>query len=153
TYCYASYADSGPHAVWDGTDDAGQPVADGTYTVQATVTDADGATASGPVATVLLDRRDPAVLVEPVDGASASGLLQFGMSPTAGISVYQAYFGLWPLRGNGCTTSYVYSADLDGVWRAPLDTGAAGCGDGPRSAYARVYWRDALGGYHSTWVG
>lgn len=142
--CQPWYGAITPRATWDGLDDAGEPAPNGTYTIEFTATDATGLSdaASTPV---VLDRREPGTVVEPAAGASVSGAVQLGFRPTDGFDIRYVRFVVSPAEGQGCSSGYVSSPDLDGVWRAPLDTIAAQCGDGARQVRAEVQWYDALG--------
>ena len=147
-YCWNS-ADQVRAATWDGQTSDGADAPDGQYTAELTVTDPTGqvGTTSTPF---ILDRRLPVEVVEPAAGASVSGAVQLGARPTSGVAVDTLVFEVAPVDGNPCTSGWISSPDLDGVWRAPLDTVAAGCGDGERVVRALVSWHDALGGYHQT---
>ena len=134
---------------WDGTDDQGQPLPDGRYDVELRATDRSELSSSATTP-VLLARQTVGTVVEPTAATTTSGAIQLGFRPTAGQPVRQVRFTLEPRPGRaGCWSPTVSRADLDGVWRAPLDSVAAGCGTGARGVRAEVFWYDALGGWHT----
>lgn len=145
-YCGSGTAEG---VVWDGRTGDGGDAPDGTYTAELTVTDATGL-GDTAATSFLLDRRLPGEVVEPAAGASAAGAVQLGFRATDGVEVDYLTFEVAPSDGTACTSGYVFGPDLDGVWRAPLDTVAARCGDGARVLRAVVSWTDPLGGSHQT---
>ncbi len=150
SWCSAPSSTPGvPVLRWDGADDQGQPLPDGRYDVELRATDRSDLSADATTP-VLLARQTLGTVVEPADGTSTSGAIQLGFRPSAGQPVQQVRFTLEPGPGrSGCWSPTVSRADLDGVWRAPLDSVAAGCGTGARAVRAQVWWTDALGGSHS----
>ncbi|MBO9521583.1 MAG: carboxypeptidase regulatory-like domain-containing protein [Nocardioidaceae bacterium] len=143
---YAYYCANDPSAgqvTWDGRDAGGAVVLDGSYTVEVTLTDAGGLSDT-VTAPVQVAGDEPGAVVEPAAGATVLRAAQFGFKPAVGATVSSVSFRLDPLSGvDGCSSATVYAADLDGVFRAPLDTVNAGCGDGPRNVRALVSWQDA----------
>lgn len=142
--CDPWYGAITPRATWDGLDDTGAAAPDGTYTIEFTATDRTGLSDAASTS-VVLDRREPGTVVEPAADASVSGAVQLGFRPTEGFDIRSVRFVVSPAVGEACSSGYASSADLDGVWRAPLDTIGAQCGDGPRKVRADVQWYDALG--------
>ena len=150
TWCAApSSGSDAPVLRWDGSDDQGQPLPDGRYDVELHAADRSNLSASASTP-VLLARQALGSIVEPSSGTTTSGAIQLGFRPTAGQPIQQVRFTLEPRTGRaGCWSPFVSRADLDGVWRAPLDSVAAGCGTGARGVRAQVSWYDALGGWHT----
>jgi VCBS repeat-containing protein len=142
-------ATCGNSASWDGRDDAGTPVPDGTYTLELEAVNASGSPTRDSVE-VVVDRRVPGVVVAPEPGATLSGTASFEFDPTDGFEIASVDFVLSGSGGVSCQAPRVSAADADGVFRASLDTSVS-CGDGPRALTAQVQFTDALGGAH-WWV-
>lgn len=97
-----------PVAAWDGTDDAGDVVADGRYDVEVTAVDADGDEASGSVATGV-ETRAPGRLVTPQPGDTLAGEVGFEFAPTQ---------EFWPIeRVSVQCFGFTEAADADGRFR------------------------------------
>jgi PKD repeat protein/flagellar hook assembly protein FlgD len=142
-------ATCGNSVSWDGRDDAGAPVPDGTYTLELEAVNASGSHTRDSLE-VVVDRRVPGVVVAPEPGATLSGTANFEFDPTDGFEIAYVDFVLSGSGGVSCQVPRVSAADADGVFRASLDT-AVSCGDGPRTVTAQVQFTDALGGPH-WWV-
>jgi flagellar hook assembly protein FlgD/PKD repeat protein len=143
-YCY-SWAGYSQRLTWDGLTDGDAPAPAGSYTLEILATNASNLSSTKTLPLVL-DRRVPGAVTAPAAGATLSGAADFAFTPTTGFSISQVAFGLSG-QGVGCSTTWLTSADPDGVFRATLDT-AAQCGDGARSLVADVYWNDSFGYQH-----
>lgn len=128
------------YAYWDGTDDAGDLVPAGDYTVVATVTDAQGLTGSYDYP-VTVDDRTPFTSETPHPGDELSGAVILRIAPTAGIELTYA---AWSLPGCWFSSS---TPELDGSLQVTADTSACSPGEHRLTVYGE--WRDPAGSYHS----
>jgi flagellar hook assembly protein FlgD len=127
---------------WDGKDDSGAVVPDGTYTVRVRA-DAAGRTGFGTVE-VGVDSRKPGSVISPRSGDTLAGLASYAFQATPGYPVSQVYANV---DTGGSVT--VFNASADGVWRTSIYTGSLH--SGPAVLHSVVYSVDPFGVAHS-WV-
>ncbi len=132
---------------WNGLNDGGSPVPDGSYTVELDAVNSTGVHTSDSD-TIVVDRRIPGSITAPTPGAQLSGTVAFAFRPTSGINVTQVDFALSGSSAS-CSTGWVSAADGDGVFRTTLDTTEAQCGNGSKSMTATVQWIDQFNQTHS----
>ncbi|MGZ4790357.1 MAG: PKD domain-containing protein [Ilumatobacteraceae bacterium] len=145
TFAYqASYPSGCQYVTWDGHDDGGSVVADGTYDIKLTALNASG-TPTSVTKEVVVDRRLPGTLTAPSPGDNLAGTAQFVFTPTAGVNVTQVYFSV-VAPGGSCGSDWITSPDGNGrfVW----STDTTSCGDGAGQVTAVAYWTDGFGQQH-----
>ena len=137
SYCY--------NVSWDGTDDQGQTVSPGQYTIQVNAVNQDGTS----TITALRDVADipaPGSLTSPVADGTLSGLARFVYAPDnsflANANITQVQ---WCLSTGGCVSAFNRSPD--GTWQTTELTG--GLVQGPATLYTTVYFTDPVGGGQS----
>jgi len=141
-YCSSSYGGY-RYATWDGRDKGGAVVADGSYEVRVTATDASGLAGTAS-ASAYVDTRVPAAMTSPLAHSTLSGEQTFRVVPTTGVDVVQVYLSLTSTSPI-CTSNWL-APDADGAFSWTVDT--AGCGDGAASVDATVQWQDSSGDLH-----
>ncbi|MET7396462.1 PKD domain-containing protein [Dactylosporangium sp. NPDC005572] len=124
---------------WNGTDDDGQAVPDGAYTLEVSATDQTGRTGT-ELATLTVDRRLPGTLDLPGPGATLAGTALFEFTPAGHVSTQQVDVSV---AGRGAT---MYNASPDGRWRTTMPMGQLP--PGPATFYWTVRWTDAAGQTH-----
>lgn len=136
--CYGSYDG---YLSLDGLDVDGKLLANGEYTLTATVTDSAGLSGSAQVP-VLVDSRSPVALSAPTAGATLVGTVDLRVAPTAGMGVYNVS---WSLPGCSWSRS---QADADGTFTV-IGASVANCTAGEQTLRTDVYFRDQFDGSHS----
>ena len=126
---------------WDGKDTLGGTAPDGVYTVQVVPTNAYGTGAAITLA-VGIDTRLPGTLTAPLAGATVAGAVQWAMTPTSGVSVYQV--AVQCVTGYG--SAYSDTPGADGTFAGIID--ASGCLNGANAVRSVAYFRDAFGVSH-----
>ncbi len=126
---------------WDGTNDEGQTVSPGQYTIQVVATNSVG---TGTIDTLrdVADPGAPGSLTTPSNGATLEGVVAFvfTQSPSfpSGYAITQVNV---PCIGAS------YSPSADGAWEGSGDTSQ--CGNGSETLTDSVYFTDPLGNSQS----
>ena len=135
---YYGYGDY--YASWDGTDDQGQVVPPGQYTIDIDAVNADGSATLDDVADVATGT--PGQLTSPTAGATVQGTTGFVFTPD---SMFTSNFPIGQVNVNCIGVSY--GASADGTWQGSGDTNQ--CGNGSTALTDTVYFTDPLGGAQS----
>jgi flagellar hook assembly protein FlgD/lysophospholipase L1-like esterase len=127
---------------WYGTDAAGAPLPDGTYTITATAADQGGLSASLDYL-VTIDSRIPAgLVVAPGAGTTVGATADFVIRPNEGFAPSSGYVSL----GRCSWSSWTRDEQGRFSW-SQVDTSACGLGD--QAVSWGVNWLDAQGNWHS----
>ena len=122
------------------TDDDGDRLPAGQYTIAYTATDTVG-NATTKVGELVLDDTVPGALTTPSDGGTLVGTAPFLYEPTAGVDIQQVDISV------GNTGISIYNASPDGLWRTTFPVGTIP--PGQQRLITTTYWVDSAGTWHS----
>ncbi|HEV7566867.1 MAG TPA: PKD domain-containing protein, partial [Microbacteriaceae bacterium] len=126
---------------WDGKDDLGVVVADGSYTILVTATDSDGGTSSISTKRVV-DTRVPGLLSAPTAGTTVAGLVRLAFTPNPSFDLISQV--TWCFSTGGCAAAY--GPSVGGDWRTTIAAGTLT--KGPADVSMTVYFTDTVGANH-----
>jgi flagellar hook assembly protein FlgD/PKD repeat protein/lysophospholipase L1-like esterase len=140
------------HVTWDGRDDDGHVVPDGTYTYRISSRPAGGAAVTATT-DVGVDARAPATFAQPAAGEALSGVVQVRVVPRDGLTLTGLQTGsdcenpyLDGIYWGNCNASS-YDPLSDGALAVSMNTDAWTPGDG--HLWATVQYTDAFGQGHA----
>ena len=125
---------------WDGTDQSGNVIPDGVYTLKIHALDSSGLSAEASTE-LGVEAAIPGVLSQPAAGDTLAGLARFAFTPTPGFSIDEVDLNF---DTGGSTT--IYNASPDGKWHTSMYTGILT--SGPANLSTTVVYTDPFGVTH-----